>query len=408
MGSFGLLGLWIGSLMTLFVIASGSMKYFNEQAQVTETYPLGNRDADTLVLKALDDDAKGIATQLGLIKLSKERFVSYDVKLNISKSESNSFELQKTKESRGISLAEARELSGDLNYMISQTDEELAFNKYFSLKPNTKWRNQKVRLELKVPKGKTVLIDKSLEAILQNISTIHGSGNRQLGGHTWTMLEDGLSCLDCETSASDEESLSKNFESTEKSFDYTDFHSVNIQGSILVDVQKRQEHGLLLEGSQNDIESIQLEVKDEKIYIKSKLGKRGKLLKLTLRMPELHSFKASDAGDIYINDFDNDLIDIELVGSNELKASVEAKTLSLLVNGSSEVELNGRAETLVVELNGTSELDADQFPVKNARIISLGSTQAELYVTDTLYHKTNISSQLEVGKGNPKKIEIDE
>ena len=71
-------------------------------------------------------------------------------------------------------------------------------NNYFSTLKENKIRGQHVKLKLYLPVGKVIYLDKSLEHILHNVDNVTDTWDYNMLGEKWVMLEDGLTCLDCE------------------------------------------------------------------------------------------------------------------------------------------------------------------------------------------------------------------
>jgi hypothetical protein len=62
---------------------------------------------------------------------------------------------------------------------------------------NEKYRGQNVHLVLKLPVGKSVVLDKSLGNMLNDVSNTMDAYDDEMPGHEWKMTDDGLKCMDC-------------------------------------------------------------------------------------------------------------------------------------------------------------------------------------------------------------------
>jgi hypothetical protein len=60
-----------------------------------------------------------------------------------------------------------------------------------------KFRNQRVKYYLKLPVGAKIFLDPTTESILYDVKNVHDMRDEKMVGHTWTMTEKGLECLDC-------------------------------------------------------------------------------------------------------------------------------------------------------------------------------------------------------------------
>ncbi|MEO6169146.1 MAG: hypothetical protein ABIO46_05305, partial [Chitinophagales bacterium] len=81
------------------------------------------------------------------------------------------------------------------NYAIN--DSVIQLPKYFNLSTASKFRGQHIKLILKVPVGKTVVLDKSLERMLDNVSNVTDTWDWDMLGHEWKMTKNGLECNQC-------------------------------------------------------------------------------------------------------------------------------------------------------------------------------------------------------------------
>lgn len=119
------------------------------------------------------------------------------VRLDIEESENDSVYLISTLYSRGKTYDEAKDLAEAISYNYTITDSVIQLPKYFNLSTASKYRGQHVKLILKVPVGKSVVLDKSLENMLDNVSNVTDTWDWDMLGHEWKMTKDGLECNQC-------------------------------------------------------------------------------------------------------------------------------------------------------------------------------------------------------------------
>ncbi|MFB0924999.1 MAG: hypothetical protein QMB65_06925, partial [Vicingaceae bacterium] len=65
------------------------------------------------------------------------------------------------------------------------------------LKKN-KIRGQEINVNIYLPVGKSIYLDKSLRHVIYDIDNVTRTRDRKMLGKRWVMLEEGLTCLDCE------------------------------------------------------------------------------------------------------------------------------------------------------------------------------------------------------------------
>lgn len=125
--------------------------------------------------------------------------------LNILPSSSDKFELYVVKKARGEDKRSAVERAKSIQYKITQTDSLISFDELFMTNPDEKFRVQDIEVILKVPRGKVVHLDKSLEHFIYDVENVTNTFDGDMVGRRWIMSADGLRCVDCNGLDIDEE-----------------------------------------------------------------------------------------------------------------------------------------------------------------------------------------------------------
>ncbi len=131
------------------------------------------------------------------ISFKDDELQSKNIKLDIVKSNTDSFRLEKINYSRGLSRKDAADRAASIQYSFTQEDTLIKFNPYFIINKNDKYRAQKVQLVLYVPEGGVVFLDKSLDRYIYDIENVMNILDRDMLGRHWKMTTAGLVCLDC-------------------------------------------------------------------------------------------------------------------------------------------------------------------------------------------------------------------
>ena len=118
------------------------------------------------------------------------------VRLDIQKAPGDSFELVKVQTGRGSNRVEAENNSRKMNYKFEQQDTLLLLDQSFTLSRDTKFRNQRLTLILRVPVGKTIYLDENADDIIYDIENTSNTYDRDMLGHYWMMTPTGLKCTD--------------------------------------------------------------------------------------------------------------------------------------------------------------------------------------------------------------------
>ena len=195
---FTAFALWLGGLILLISVGLTQAKsYISSGTSHSDTEVLNNFDSNTLYLRAeknIDFDWRDAADIDGVkvIVQDDEKLVLGEPTLDIEKSQSGNFELILKKKSRGRTHGDAVENADEIKYSWKQIDSLMIFDEYFTLPVGDKWRNQKLQIILKVPEGKAVFLDKSVDDIIHDIENVSNTWDGDMIGKKWVMKQEGL------------------------------------------------------------------------------------------------------------------------------------------------------------------------------------------------------------------------
>lgn len=118
--------------------------------------------------------------------------------LNIIKSQTNNISLVVVKEAKGGDKRTATERAKNISYKVLQTDSIIEYDNLFKVDNADKFRVQKITVILKLPVGKIVYLDKTLESLIYDIENVTNTYDGDMINRRWMMTENGLKCLDCD------------------------------------------------------------------------------------------------------------------------------------------------------------------------------------------------------------------
>lgn len=205
----------VGFLMLLFVgIKTGSD--FNKTAKVRESFNVAQKDTlylqrhetpiNSIELNSSDDNEEGehnyrsnrrgdndyiIGTNKGM------KYLLGHAQLNIIKSLTDKIEMVIVKEAKGGNKPTATERAKNISYVVSQTDSLIEFDNLFKVNNADKFRVQDLTVILKLPVGKVIFLDKSLENMIYDIENTTNTYDGDMVNRRWIMTENGLKCIDC-------------------------------------------------------------------------------------------------------------------------------------------------------------------------------------------------------------------
>nr|HAD53242.1 hypothetical protein [Algoriphagus sp.] len=110
--------------------------------------------------------------------------------------------------SRGRTKAEAMENAKAFPYQVQVMDSVLTFSEGFDISNLDKFRDQKLRLVLKIPYDKPFIMERSVLEIIRNTLGRNGYRSSDVRSNTvWAFNEAGLVCLTCKENIESEDEL---------------------------------------------------------------------------------------------------------------------------------------------------------------------------------------------------------
>lgn len=102
------------------------------------------------------------------------------------------------RKARGKEKRMAYDRAKDINYKYSLDSTALVLDEIFYMNNDQKFRVQEIEIIIKVPKGKTVYLDKSLRSVMYDADNSMNVYVLDMLGRRWKMNERELDCVDCD------------------------------------------------------------------------------------------------------------------------------------------------------------------------------------------------------------------
>ena len=203
--------LWLTRLAFNIYVVYQISDDFKEDATSKQNIELVSSKSDTLFLSVKNYDKYGLNKDADenydsrilidnwtlLKKDGKTTSLGYP-KFDIVLNEVDSVELIAIKSASGVDKKEAFYRAKQITYGISQKDSLIEFNPKFDIEVGDKWRNQNVRLVLKIPLGKVVFLSAKMKHIINDIDNVTNTYDPEMVNRRWKMTNRGLKCIDCE------------------------------------------------------------------------------------------------------------------------------------------------------------------------------------------------------------------
>ncbi|MBT1702370.1 PspC domain-containing protein [Chryseosolibacter indicus] len=308
------------------------------------------------------------------------------------------FRVVQTFESQGVSRSKAIENAKMVEYHIAVNDSVFTFDNNLIFKPNAIFRAQRVDVTLFIPYNAPFRMDEPMARFITNY--VDGE---YLDGNTWKMTENGLECISCPVS-----------ENTNTA-NLSDFDELEIRGKFDVRIISGDSYNVELIGSEEAKTKYDIEQTGETLIIqyhnKKDFDWKLKDLKIEeveikITMPNLEKIEATGVGDIRVDKFTNDNIDIELRGPIKLRGDLDAHKLDIHLTGSSEADLTGNVNNLNARIELASKLDAYGLEVHDAFVETSGASKAKVNVSGTLEMDEGTASKIDY-RGRPEIIRKD-
>jgi len=195
-------GLWLVGLGICIIVGIAIGSEYKDESSVSQTAILSGIHSNKILIKADRHWATGDhhfhAGDLDdLIMSGGDSVICPVVGMTVEQSENDSVYLITTVNSCGNSYEEAHRLASQINYQYTVKDSVLVLPNYFVMNTSQKYRGQNVKLTIRIPKEKSIVFDKSLGWMLDDVPNVTNTYDWYMLGHEWKMTSQGLACMDC-------------------------------------------------------------------------------------------------------------------------------------------------------------------------------------------------------------------
>jgi hypothetical protein len=298
-----------------------------------------------------------------------------------------------------------------VDYNVVSADSTITFDSNITFKKDAKFRAQRLKLELYVPYGMPFVVEEPLWRLI-NINGNYYRYHSDKGDETWKITEEkGLECVTCESESTDSKTFTESAIGNDE-FGLRDFNSVDVNGLFDLRIQRGDKYAVEMTGSESVKKHYTISVEGETLVIDfddddRKFWRRNfsneSKIKLTITMPSLRELDAKGAGDLKIRGFDEEEVEIKLMGAVAAEGEMNVRNLTIDMTGATQFELKGRGHFLEADITGASGLKAYGFETRNAKIEAHGASTAKVYATESLEISKGIASSVS-HRGNPEVI----
>lgn len=366
--------LWFVNLFSLLSIGGAAVSSYSQEGSFTRTFELDALPSDTLnvVSEKADFNLEFNKHRIhwsGNTDKTKDviRFPN-QLEIRVRKSKDGVFRVLQTVTARGATYANALENAESAVFPLDLQDNVLFVPHSLDLKKGQVWRNQRFKMIIEMPVGKSIVFDEYIYDEAGAEMSDYAPSNKEYisnnPGKRFTMTADGLVCADCPQWGDREYS------------DYEDYEHFILQGNLEADIRKGERFSYELDPQ------VKQEVKiihtGERITFDA--GDRPKPVSLTIHTPVFTSLLVEGNGRITLRGFDEGRASITAKGEPVIKAYMDCRNLDVNLQGPCRLELNGKGENLHANLAAGALLDAFGWKLDGAAVSLSGNSTANLFV----------------------------
>jgi phage shock protein PspC (stress-responsive transcriptional regulator) len=385
-----MLGLFLAGILGSAISVGKYFQNFSKRGIVekTLTYPLVGKTP----LLRLDRD-KGM-----------ENFFVTD--FNVEGYEGADIMVEQRFSAMGKTKEEAQKNAQSIIYQIVQKDSIFLFDENIDLATNVRFRDQRLKVNVKIPYEKTVYLSEGIAGNIHNFNwdRINWKESGEVKYAPFKFTKDGKwICLDEKALDPNEITSDNNEDDNEdgfmmgqgeykKTFDQKDFSQLEIDGSFYVEVRKGDGHKIMVDGNKKDVEDVKVEVSNGILVVKHRntfnwIGRNEKI-NVRITMPSLSAVNLTGATKAIVKGFnDTRKLKIEVSGASVgTFTSLNADKLEVEMSGASKLHLVGKCNDLQADISGASKM----------RAMSLDATKVELDASGASKASVSASRQLDI------------
>lgn len=188
-----------------------------------------------------------------------------------------------------------------------------------------------------------------------------------------------------------------------------DFNGVKSSGSIDVEITSGSSYSVSVENDDNLLPYVITRVEDGTLTVRYKNGTsiNHDHAKVYVTAPTLNKIVSSGSADITAQDLikNPQQISVNVSGSGDIKAALDAPAIDASVSGSGNISLNGLTQNFTCSATGSGDLNCGGLQSENTTVKVTGSGNAHVFASVHLSASVFGSGDVYY-KGNPQSPEI--
>jgi phage shock protein PspC (stress-responsive transcriptional regulator) len=338
-----------------------------------------------------------------ILKLNEVGMDNYNItELNLKGYEGSELKLVQRFKSQGFSRKNGSENAQMVTYAVLEQDSSLVFDSNISFRKDAKFRAQRLEMDLFIPYGQTFLVEEDLWRIIENDYRDYDGYRDSNMNKIWKMTDHGFECTNCS-----EPTETKQLQLNDQ-YGFKDFNEIEMTGIFDLVIARGDTYSVQLDGPQKEKRKYEVDANGETLEIRYRsrsntFWEKGfdleDRVKINITLPHLTKLKIKGAGQFRVRGFDEEEMDITLLGAMTGDADLRARNLTLDLAGPMVLQLDGEGHFLNAEVKKLSQLKAGQYQVDDAVIEAKGMGRARVNASQTVDIDTDaVSSVKYVGE----------
>ena len=187
------------------------------------------------------------------------------------------------------------------------------------------------------------------------------------------------------------------------------FNAVKTSGSIDIEISSGDAYSVSVENDDNILQYVVTEVHDGTLNVHYKDGYSimDDHAKVYVTAPSLDKLSVSGSGDITSQGMlkNSRQIEMNVSGSGNIKAQVDAPVINISVGGSGDISLTGHTKDFTCGVSGSGDVNCGGLESENATVKVSGSGNAHVFASVHLSATVSGSGDVYY-RGNPPSPEI--
>ena len=345
--------------------------------------------------------------KIAVLKVNEVGLDDYDVtSISIKGYDGTDIKLVQRFEAQGNTRKAAGLNAQMIDYNVVQTDSVITFDSNITFKKDSKFRAQRLDMDLFIPFNTLFVIEEGVWRIIDNNYREYDGYMDSNFNKTWRMTTKGFECVNCS-----EPTERKALELSDQ-YGLKDFTSVDLSGLFDVRIEQGDVFAVQMDGPAAEKkryevyaeqETLVIEYNDKRKFFWKKDFFDDDKVKISITMPELKELKVQGAGKLKFSGFHEDEMEINLTGAVTGDGDFEAENLTLDMTGACTLDLKGRGRFMEANLTGACGLRAYNYEANHVIVEAHGASSAKVFASEKLEIDKGMASSV-THRGEPEVI----